>query len=175
MKKVIITGSPGTGKSSLLRELSQHFEVAEEVSRSLIIAHQNKSRNISPWGDVETFAALALERMIQQCDQQLSECCVFDRAIPDVIVALRHRNKRVAPVFLRAVKKYMTGSMVFFAPPWEAIYVTDAQRPETFEQTLPMSRLTKDVYSDLGFELIELKKTTPAKRASQMIEKISLF
>jgi len=173
MKRVIITGAPGTGKTTLLGELSRRFEVADEVSRALIRSHQTRGLNVSPWGDVEAFAELALKRMIQQCRQQRSACCIFDRSIPDLIVALRHRKRNVAPEFPRAVKKWLTGSVVFFAPTWREIYVTDAQRPHRFEQTLPLSELTKEVYLDLGFELIELKKVNPAMRAEQVSRVIS--
>jgi len=168
VNKVIITGSPGTGKSTLLAELASCVEVAEEVSRALILSEREKSSDISPWGNVKTFANLALERMLAQYQMQESSCCVYDRAIPDLMVSLLHRGASVESIYERAVKDQLAGSVVFFAPPWEEIYVSDDLRPETFEQTLSLSSLTREVYQDLGFDLIELEKTTPSERAIQM-------
>ena len=168
-KKVILTGAPGTGKSTLLHALSHRFEVATEVSRPLIRYYQKRNQTIAPWGDVEKFVSLALERMIHQCDHQQSEVCVYDRSIPDLIVALRYRGRSVDPAIYRAIKTHLAGSLVFFAPPWKAIYVSDEQRPESFEQTLQMSRLTREVYDALGFQMVLLKRESPRQRAQQVI------
>lgn len=164
MKKIIITGSPGTGKSSLLAELGVHFPVAEEVSREVITEQQALQTDVSPWGDVEKFAEISLSRMMLQYDRQRENDCIYDRAIPDVIASLHFRNKAVDPRYHRGVEKYLAGSLVFFAPPWQVIYTPDAQRPETFAQTLPMSQLLRATYQKLGFELVELPKESVASR-----------
>jgi predicted ATPase len=164
MKKVIITGSPGSGKSTLLAALGKHFPVAEEVSREIITEQQNLQTDVSPWGDVEKFAEISLTRMIQLYERQRRNCCIYDRAIPDVIAALRHRNKEVDSRYHQCVETHLAGSLVFMAPPWEEIYIPDAQRPESFAQTLPMSKLLRKTYRELDFELVELPKESVATR-----------
>jgi len=172
VNKVIITGGAGTGKSSLLSVLGQDVEVAEEVSREIILKYQRFQNEISPWGDIERFCMLCLERMIQQYQAQKSVFCVYDRAIPDLIVWLKFRGAQVASKFYQAVDDHLSGSLVFFAPPWSEIYMSDVLRPETFEESVVISELTRRVYRDLGFKLIELEKQCPKKRAKQMKEVI---
>ena len=48
----VITGGPGTGKTTVLRELERRgFAVEEEVARRIIREQMESGGNALPWGD----------------------------------------------------------------------------------------------------------------------------
>jgi len=164
LKKIIITGSQGTGKSTLLKYMSNEYCVAKEVSREVIIEQQLINASATPWLDIEEYSNIVLERMIEQYKNQKSEICIYDRAIPDVIAYLKLKNKEVPSHFYEASKKHLKGATVFFTPLWKEIYKTDLQRPESYNETIIISRLIRETYKQLGFEIIDLFKENIEKR-----------
>ena len=163
-RKVIITGSQGTGKTSLLNALSGTYCTVDEVSREIIAAQQKANLNATPWGDVEQYANLVFRKMHAQYKKQDTKLCIYDRAMPDLIAYLKFRKKKVPINIYHSINKYLQNPVVFFAPIWEDIYIKDLQRPENFEATIAISSIIKTTYLELGFELIELKKESVKAR-----------
>ncbi|MEE9905946.1 MAG: AAA family ATPase [Chlorobium sp.] len=87
MAGYIITGGPGSGKSTLIEGLRQHgFRCYSEVSRQLIRHQSMEPDGVLPWKNLPAFASLAFDAMIDQHEDALgsSGICFFDRGIPDI-------------------------------------------------------------------------------------------
>ena len=84
-KRIVISGAPGTGKTSIIEELSRKgYHCKPEISRE-IIAHQIAiNGNITPWQDLEQFSEIVLEKRITQHRETTNPTEFFDRSIIDV-------------------------------------------------------------------------------------------
>ena len=175
MNSIVISGGPGSGKTTLLNALkSRGFNCSDEISRQLIQEQVNLNSENLPWKNLSSFAELALERMVEEYKKSLllEEPTFFDRAIPDIIAYLKVGNIRVESQFNEALKNYKYKSNVFMAPPWEAIYINDNERWQTFEEATELYNMLTKTYQSAGYTLIELPSCSVEERVDFVLEKL---
>jgi predicted ATPase len=168
-QRVVIAGGPGSGKSTLLQALAASGERCyEEASRALIREQLAQSGQRLPWGDLWAFAQECAERMLAQlADSARHGRCFFDRGLPDLIGYLTHGGRSAPDEWRKASGAY--APVVFFAPPWQEIYVNDAERPQSFAEARSLSAHIRRAYVDCGFRLVELSKSSVPDRLRQVV------
>lgn len=166
MGKYIITGAPGSGKTSLLAALQQEqYHCCGEVSRQLIIELTAKGSRCLPWIDLPCFAQLALARMIASYRSAPKEGPVFfDRGIPDIIAYLSAAGLPVSEKYRTSLRRYPYENTAFLLPPWEDIYLQDPQRWQTFEEARLIDQHLRDTYRSAGYRIVLLPRSTVAQR-----------
>lgn len=164
----IITGGPGSGKSTLIDALENiGYKRSVEAGRAIIQSQLKIGGNALPWTDPPAFAEWML------CWEINSYCTavktgvpmIFDRGIPDIISYLRFMNLPVPEYMDRAVGLFPYNKKVFVAPPWEKIFVQDEERKQTFQESRLLFDLLIKTYSNYGYELISLPLESVAVRA----------
>lgn len=172
-KRIVISGAPGTGKTSIIQELSRKgYPCKPEISRE-IIAHQIAiNGNITPWQDLEQFSEIVLEKRITQHRETTSSTEFFDRSIIDVFAYLRHGEIEVKSEWKEIPNKYRYFNKVFMAPPWEDIYQKDNERKEDFTTSMTIHELMKKTYKDYGYQVFELPKTNINERVRIILSEI---
>ncbi|MGC4048271.1 MAG: AAA family ATPase [Paludibaculum sp.] len=65
----------------------------------------------------------------------------------------------------RACRRYRYAPVVFVAPPWEAIYETDSERKQPYEEVSRTHDQLVQTYQDCGYELVELPLVPAEERA----------
>ncbi|UHG94287.1 AAA family ATPase [Spirosoma oryzicola] len=180
MSKFIITGGPGAGKSTLIEALrAAGFHCFDEISRQLIQQEVASGSQCLPWVDLDCFARLALKGMIADHKRASTfgqdQALFFDRAIPDIIAYLRVGDVPVDALFQQAVQQYPYQPTVFVAPPWEAIYVNDAERWQTFAESCALHDAIVETYQQLNFTLIELPRSSAADRVDFVLSTVSQY
>lgn len=173
-QRFIISGGPGTGKSTLLAALASSGEVCcEEVSRQVIREQKAQGGRLLPWFDLTAFAHECVARMkMQLAETRQHQRVFFDRGLPDVVGYMRHGGL-VPPVALRAASRAYS-PWVFFAPPWREIFVNDTERPQTYDVSVALSEQIRLAYSEFGFRVIELERTSVDGRVEQILEQVDL-
>lgn len=165
-KRYVITGGPGSGKSTLVEELEKAgFSCSAEISREMIKAEVAKGSDCLPWLDIACFSDKVIAEMITAWSQHAGKSITFfDRGIPDVIAYLKLADLPVPQNYLSELSLHPYEKQVFILPPWKDIYVNDAERWQSFEEAEAIYRVIRATYTSLGFDLLELPKDTASRR-----------
>jgi predicted ATPase len=173
IKRYIITGGPGAGKTSVLNILKTHgYHCIGERSRMLIDKALKENSDIVPWKNLGLFNEKVVEAQTKDYLDAKEGIHFFDRGLPDNVAYFWHFKQEMPRVVLEAAQKYKYEPLVFMTPPWKEIYKTDAARTEPFEDAVGISDMIKKSYKEFGYEIIELPKTTVKERAEFIKEKI---
>jgi predicted ATPase len=168
-QKIVITGGPGTGKSSIINYLeSQGHFCLHEISRQITLEAQQQGIEQLFLEKPLLFSEKLLEARINQHYEavQLSKERIFiDRGIPDVVAYMDYFGTSYPEEFIIACKNH-TYDKIFLLPPWKEIYTSDNERYESYDQALVIHENLKNSYITYGYEPIEVPKGTIVNRSS---------
>ena len=173
--RIVITGAPGTGKSTLLNIIEkQGFIVHPEMARQVIKEESLKCSDCVPWQDHSSFGMVLFGRQREQYLAALEgKINFYDRVIPDNLGYLRRdtlQNKKLEAEAL----KYPYHHQIFLTPPWKEIYMQDAERWEDFELMLEIHDALVDIYTFFGYDIIEVPKSDPQTRVDFIWNNLNL-
>lgn len=169
--KVILTGGPGTGKTSVLKALEKlGYETYQEFARLVIQEEIAKSSRKVPWDDNLGFSELVLARMNDLNRSRIANSISFlDRGIPDLIAYMKFYDNEVPQHFYTSLQNANYHPQVFFFEPWKEIYITDGERKESFEEARAIGEFIQQTYQDLGFDLQCVSRDKIENRANQIL------
>ncbi|MDH3322766.1 MAG: ATP-binding protein [Flavobacteriaceae bacterium] len=174
-RKIVITGGPGTGKSTVIDELLHlNYECMPEISREITLEAKKNGVDQLFLKNPHLFSQLLLEGREKQYNEALvkkSTIIFFDRGIPDVHAYMNYLGVEYSDNY---IEKSLTHrySHVFIMPPWERIYTQDNERYESFEQSLAIHNHLKKTYLDLNYKVIEVPTGTVQKRVNFILNMI---
>jgi predicted ATPase len=163
----VITGGPGSGKTSLIAALDG-IDRMPEAGRAIIQEEMAAGGSALPWKDPLAFAEKMLARDIQawEAAERLEGPVIFDRGIPDVVGYLQWSGLPIPPHFVQAAADRRYNRRVFIAPPWPEIFTQDAERKQTLAEAESTCHAIREVYARLGYELVELPLVSVSERAA---------
>jgi predicted ATPase len=158
MHRFILTGAPGSGKTSIVRQLEvDGFSVVEEAATDLIALQQTQGI-AEPWTNPSFIDAVTL----LQRDRQLSaanesaEIQFHDRSAICTVALARYLGYPIPDILTgeldRIQKEGVFEQRVFFIQNLGFITPTEARRI-SFEETLRFERLHEETYREFGFEI----------------------
>ncbi len=171
MKRFVITGAPGAGKTAIIRQLElDGFSVVEEAATDVIAGAQARG-TLQPWTHpsfIDVVANLQKDRQIRaayQSDEiQFHDRCAVCTAA--LAVYLGHPFSTVLAGELERIKKEIIYQhRVFFIRNLGFITPTEARRI-SFEETVRFEKIHEETYRDFGFELISVEAGTLLERVS---------
>jgi predicted ATPase len=173
----VITGGPGVGKTTLLRELERRgFCCVPEVAREIIREQVASGGDAVPWANACLYTELMLKGSTDSylAHQGARRTTFFDRGIPDVLCYARIINLPQTEEIESACDSFRYNRTVFIAPPWREIYATDGERKQTFEEALKTHEIMMEAYLSCGYQLVELPRGSPAERAEFVVAELQL-
>lgn len=176
-QKIVITGGPGTGKSTVINELLQlNYTCMPEISRKITLDAQKKGIVQLFLKKPLLFSQLLLEGRVQQykkADQKKSSHIFFDRGIPDVHGYMNYLGVNYPDQYKKMSMDHPY-THIFMMPPWQKIYISDNERYESFEQSLAIYNHLENTYKELNYNIIEVPTGTINKRVSFILETLKL-
>jgi predicted ATPase len=173
----VITGGPGSGKSTLIAALAAHgISVMPEAGRAIIRDQAAIGGSALPWADRAAYAELMLSWELRSYREALEKPgpVIFDRGVPDVAGYLRVGGLQVPPHVRKAAEIRRYNSRVFIAPPWEQIFVQDSERRQDFAEAQATYEALAEVYTSLGYELVVLPLASSEERVRLVVDTIEL-
>jgi predicted ATPase len=158
-KIIVLTGGPGTGKTTLLNALiEKKFVCFPEISREVTLAAQKVGIDQLFLEKPLLFSEMLLNgRLKQFIEAQNSKANIvfLDRGLPDVLAYMDYIGDSFPEKFKVACQqnKY---THVFLLPPWKEIYKSDEARYENFEQASKIYENLKDTYRQFGYTFTEV-------------------
>lgn len=171
--KIVITGGPGTGKSTVIDELSnRQFNCMPEISREVILNAREKGIEQLFLTKPLLFSELLLEGRINQyveAEQLNNDLVFFDRGIPDVHAYMNYISIDYPESYIIKSNLYRY-DYIFLMPPWEEIYISDNERYENFEQALAIHNHLERTYKDLKYPIIEVPTGSIEERTNFILD-----
>jgi predicted ATPase len=170
----VISGGPGSGKTTVLRELAKlGVPHAPEVARRIIQEQVEAGGTALPWNDREAYLDLMLQRSIESFVEHTPAVIpALSDGIPDALGYSRLIGLGDTEVIERACRRYRYAPLVFLAPPWKEIYATDTERKQDFAEAERTFAHVAGVYQECGYTLIEIPRRTPSERAQFILEQL---
>lgn len=182
INRVVITGGPGTGKTSIINTLKKRgFYCFDEIIRSLTLEAKKEidedlhiSNPIAFTNDPKDFNTKLLIGRVEQfknASTQDKSVIFFDRGIPDVLAYMDFFNQEYDDMFTSACEKY-SYSNVCLLPPWKDIYKTDNERFESFEEALEIHEALVSIYKKFNYNIFEVPFGTVDERTDFILNAI---
>jgi predicted ATPase len=172
MRRFIISGAPGAGKTAIIRQLElDGFSVVEEAATDIIAAAQ--ARGTQPWTHpsfIDAIATLQRDRQIRAASQA-GEIQFHDRCVVCTAALAVYLGFPFSPVLAseleRVQKEAIYENRVFFIRNLGFVTPTDARRI-SFEDTVRFEKIHEETYRNFGFELVSIERGSLVERVSQI-------
>ncbi|MFV8225956.1 AAA family ATPase [Christiangramia aquimixticola] len=173
--KIVITGGPGTGKSSIIHKLEDMGETClHEISRQVTLEAQKEGIDQLFLTKPLLFSQKLLEGRLNQYHHALeldSQHVFLDRGLPDVVAYMDYFNTNYPDLFDETCKQHVY-QKIFILPPWEEIYQSDNERYETFEEAQKISAYLYATYRRYGYDPVEVPKSNVDSRTDFILSNI---
>lgn len=173
---VVLTGGPGSGKTTLIEELKQRGHTASvEAGRAIIQQQITIEGPALPWKDPACFAELMLSWELRSYGiaKGVEGTIFFDRGIPDIAGYLQLSKLPVPTHVIKAAEHYRYNPLAFILPPWDEIFEQDTERKQTFEVAVQTYHAMEKAYGHFGYDLIEVPRLPVSHRADFILEHLS--
>ncbi len=172
IKRIVITGGPGSGKTTLIEHLEQNGNtVMHEISRQIIVEAQKDGIDQLFLKDAILFSDKLIKGRLNQFEKAEklgSNTIFFDRGMPDVTAYMEYVDVRYPADFSDLCLQYRYNT-IFILPPWKEIYTTDNERYESFEEAEKIFNFLKTEYEKFGYQII----TVPVGNIDERIKFIN--
>lgn len=176
IQRIVLTGGPCSGKSTLIRVLAESgHSVSEESGRAIIRNQMRIDGPGVPWIYPHLYAELMLARDMDAYIHPRSEsdCIFYDRGIPDIIGYLTTIHKTIPSHLHWAAEQYRYHAKVFLLPPWREIYTQDKERRQPYHEAVRTCFCMEKVYRETGYELIKVPQMPVGERMQFVLSELA--
>jgi predicted ATPase len=171
VKRFIITGTPGAGKTAIIRQLElDGFSVVEEAATDVIAAAHAHGK-VEPWRDpsfIDAIAHLQRDRQVRASYQpdevQFHDRCVVCTAALAVYLGYSF-SAFLSSELERIQEESVYENCVFFIRNLGFVAPSEARRI-SFEDAVRFEQIHEETYRRFGFELISIQPGSLAERIS---------
>ncbi len=170
----ILTGAPGSGKSTLINSLRKKDYICVDEPAREIIAEQKAIKGEGLYNkNKQLFLQLMLSRTMCRYNQYIDAAkpIVFDRGIPDIIGYAKLFELNPQPC-IKASQICKYNNKIFLLPSWREIYSNDEDRTMSFDDSVQFGNLIRQAYDDLGYNCIDVPLVSIEERVNFIINNL---
>ncbi|MGS2615823.1 AAA family ATPase [Micromonospora sp. LZ34] len=170
MRRYVLTGAPGAGKTSVAEALRRRgYPVVDEAATDLIAAGQARGVD-EPWAEPGFVEAVArLQRTRQEAPGARGPVQVYDRSPLCTLALARYLGRPVGPGLAAEVERVTREGIyqrqVFLVRPLGFVTPTAARRIG-YRESLAFARVHEQVYAEHGFDLVDVPPGPVERRAA---------
>lgn len=171
MRRVVITGGPGAGKTTLLMALAARgCSTMAESAREIIATRLAQGLPRRP-GPVE-FAREILRKDEEKYHRShRSPGTVFhDRSAVEALAMVHEASPLSEEELNGRLAGFAFHRTVFVLPPWQDIYVNDAERDHSFAHAVDVHARIVRWYSRCGYRINEVPCLEVERRADHVLQ-----
>lgn len=170
MKKIVLTGGPSVGKTTVLEILSSRgYTVVPESARMTIEEERLKDSDALPSKNREKFQKLVAERQLELEAKASGEIVFLDRSLIDGYAYCTLDNVPI-PSIIKEIGKGRYDKIFFLET--LGIYVEDGVRSRSLENAEKIHARIKETYEEFGYEPIVVPVLPPEERADYILKRI---
>lgn len=173
----VLTGGPGSGKSTLIAALGDAgFAGSTEAGRAIIKDQVLIGGPALPWENPALFSEMMLSWEMRSYGIAAGNegSHFFDRGVPDIIGYMRLSGLEVPAHVQAAARRCLYNRKVFLLPPWPEIFAQDSERKQTLEEARRTFDEVAQAYADFDYELVEVPRANIAERRRFVLEAAGL-
>jgi predicted ATPase len=169
MRRYIITGAPGAGKTAIIRQLEfDGLSVVEEAATDVIAAAHAQGID-EPWQNpsfLDAIACLQKDRQIRASNQpdeiQFHDRCAVCTAALAVYLGFPY-TPLLTEELERIKREAIYQQQVFFIRNLGFVTPSEARRI-SFEETVRFEKIHEETYRDFGFQLVSVEPGSVTER-----------
>jgi predicted ATPase len=174
MARIVITGGPGAGKTTLLLALqARGHAIVDDSARAII--QGRRTRGLGPRPSAAEFAQeiLRMDAANFIAHAATPGNIFFERSVVDALCGLDAISPLNDSELSGWLSEYRYCPRVFILPPWQAIYVNDAERDQSFEHSEAVFQTVRQWYLRCGYQLIEVPRVPVPERAAFVLQALA--
>lgn len=177
MRRCILTGAPGSGKTSIIKQLAaMGCSVVEEAATDIISAQQALGI-AEPWtypDFIDDIVRLQKQRQ-EQAVTMPGKVQFFDRSPIDAYVLCLYLGFTPTPVLMQDLERIKAEniyhSRVFFIENL-GFCVSTAARQISFAAALEFEKLHEKIFQDMGYSCLKITKASLEERVQAVLHSI---
>ena len=173
MKRFILTGTPGSGKTAILRQLEMEgFSVVEEAATDVIALSQVCGIQ-EPWRDVRFIDAIVnLQKQRQlRAAREPGEMQFHDRSVVCTAALARYLGFPITDALGQELARIKGEAIferrVFFIRNLGFVSPTEARRI-SYEEALRFEQIHEETYREFDFDIVPIEPASLADRVARI-------
>lgn len=171
----IISGCSCGGKTTLVNALeARGYSVSGEPGRDIVRQELDCNGEALPWQNPIAFAEKCVELSIQRYNaaKQLDGVVFFDRSLVDAVSALVFEDPDGSKKYWQLLAEYRYASTVFMAAPWPEQFEQDAERHNTFEDSVAEYNRLIETYTIFHYSIVTLPQYSVLERVEFVLKHV---
>ncbi len=171
MGKIVLTGGPGAGKTSLILALEMAGERVIREAAIDIIKYEQSRGNDAPWKEMAKFQNDILRLQLQrELRVNPAERYLLDRGAIDGIAYCELAGIEATAELLDAAKKVNYFAILLIEH--LGAFLPSHERRETFDEALQIERKIEEVYKRIGYDVQRIPANNIEKRRDEILRLI---